>query len=296
MFFTTTTMEKKLFYNYFSTQIDAFIDAALNEDIGEADHTSLSCLDNAKRSAAKLIVKEQGVIAGVELAEIIFKKVSPSIKFNVLINDGNYVNEGDIVFTVEGPQYDLLTTERLVLNCMQRMSGVATLTKRLSEMIKHTNCTLLDTRKTTPNFRYPEKWAVTIGGGENHRFGLFDMLMIKDNHVDFNGSISNTLKKTQAYLKDINRELKTIVEVRNLSEIEECLAFPWIHRLLLDNMNPVELKAAIDKIGGVFPTEASGNITEESLVAVAETGVDYASLGALTHSAKNMDLSLKSMD
>ena len=289
-------MGKNLFYKHFSAHIDAFIIAALNEDIGEADHTSLSCLDNSKRNSAKLIVKEQGVIAGVELAEIIFRKVNPSIEFNRLIQDGSYVAVGDIVFTVEGPQYDLLTTERLVLNCMQRMSGIATLTRRLSEMIKHTHCKLLDTRKTTPNFRYPEKWAVSIGGGENHRFGLFDMLMIKDNHVDFNGSISQTLEKTQAYLKKINRDLKTIVEVRNLNEIEECLAFPWIHRLLLDNMNPAKLKAAIEKIAGQFPTEASGNISEETLVAIAETGVDYASLGALTHSAKNIDLSLKSIN
>lgn len=289
-------MEKNLFYNHYSTQIDTFISAALSEDIGEADHTSMSCLDNTKNNAAKLIVKEKGVIAGVKLAEIIFKKVNPSIRFTCIIKDGTPVDVGDIVFTVEGPQYDLLTTERLVLNCMQRMSGIATLTKQLTGKIKHTQCRLLDTRKTTPNFRYPEKWAVAIGGGENHRFGLFDMLMIKDNHVDFNGSISKTLEKTQAYLKGINRNLKTIVEVRNIVEIEECLAFPWIHRLLLDNMNPTELKAAIEKISGQLPTEASGNITEETLVAVAETGVDYASLGALTHSAKNIDLSLKSID
>ena len=195
--------------------------------------------------------------------------------------------------TITGPQYDLLAKERLVLNCMQRMSGIASLTHRLSQKISHTKCVLLDTRKTTPNFRYPEKWAVHIGGGNNHRIWLFDMIMIKDNHIDFNGSITKTLHKTQAYLAENKLSLKTIVEVRNLAEIEECFDFPWIHRLLLDNMSPRTLEKAIALIQGKFATEASGNINENNLVEIAETGVDYASLGALTHSAKNIDLSLK---
>ena len=286
-------MQQIPFYKRYKDPIDQFIINALQEDIGHGDHTSLSCLSNQKNNKVKLIAKESGIIAGVELAQIIFKQVNNSIQFNVNKQDGSPIIPGDVVMTIEGPQYDLLATERLVLNCMQRMSGIASLTHRLSQKIAHTKCVLLDTRKTTPNFRYPEKWAVHIGGGNNHRIGLFDMIMIKDNHIDFNGSISKTLQKTQAYLSENKLSLKTIVEVRNLTEIEECFAFPWIHRLLLDNMSPQELEKAISFIQGRFVTEASGNINENNLVEIAETGVDYASLGALTHSAKNIDLSLK---
>ena len=286
-------MQQIPFYKRYKDPIDQFIFNALQEDIGHGDHTSLSCLSNQQHNKVKLIAKESGIIAGVELAQIIFKQVNNSIQFNVNKKDGSPITPGDVIMTIEGPQYDLLATERLVLNCMQRMSGIASLTHRLNQKIAHTKCVLLDTRKTTPNFRYPEKWAVHIGGGNNHRIGLFDMIMIKDNHVDFNGSIARTLKKTQAYLLENNLSLKTIVEVRNLAEIEECFAFPWIHRLLLDNMSPQELEKAIAFIQGRFVTEASGNINENNLVEIAETGVDYASLGALTHSAKNIDLSLK---
>jgi len=286
-------MQQIPFYKRYKDPIDQFIINALQEDIGHGDHTSLSCLSNQQNNKVKLIAKESGIIAGVELAQIIFKQVNNSIQFNVNKQDGSPIIPGDVIMTIEGPQYDLLATERLVLNCMQRMSGIASLTHRLSQKIAHTKCVLLDTRKTTPNFRYPEKWAVHIGGGNNHRIGLFDMIMIKDNHIDFNGSISKTLQKTQAYLSENKLSLKTIVEVRNLTEIEECFAFPWIHRLLLDNMSPQELEKAIAFIQGRFVTEASGNINENNLVEIAETGVDYASLGALTHSAKNIDLSLK---
>ena len=286
-------MQQIPFYKRYKDPIDQFIINALQEDIGHGDHTSLSCLSNQQNNKVKLIAKESGIIAGVELAQIIFKQVNNSIQFNVNKQDGSPIIPGDVIMTIEGPQYDLLATERLVLNCMQRMSGIASLTHRLSQKIAHTKCVLLDTRKTTPNFRYPEKWAVHIGGGNNHRIGLFDMIMIKDNHIDFNGSISKTLQKTQAYLSENQLSLKTIVEVRNLTEIEECFAFPWIHRLLLDNMSPQELEKAIAFIQGRFVTEASGNINENNLVEIAETGVDYASLGALTHSAKNIDLSLK---
>lgn len=294
-YFTIMTMQQTPFYKLHKDPLDRFITTALQEDIGDGDHTSLSCLSHTQHSSAKLIAKESGIIAGVDLAQIIFKHVNDSIQCDLKIQDGNPILPGDIVMTIEGPQHDLLATERLVLNCMQRMSGIATLTHRLSQKIAHTKCVLLDTRKTTPNFRYPEKWAVNIGGGKNHRIGLFDMIMIKDNHIDFNGNLSNTLRKTQAYLKQNNLSIKTIVEVRNLAEIEECFAFPWIHRLLLDNMSPKELKKAIALIDGRFSTEASGNINENTLVEIAETGVDYASLGALTHSAKNIDLSLKSL-
>ena len=286
-------MQQIPFYKRYKDPIDQFIINSLQEDIGHGDHTSLSCLSNQQNNKVKLIAKESGIIAGVELAQIIFKQVNNSIQFNVNKQDGSPIIPGDVIMTIEGPQYDLLATERLVLNCMQRMSGIASLTHRLSQKITHTKCVLLDTRKTTPNFRYPEKWAVHIGGGNNHRIGLFDMIMIKDNHIDFNGSISKTLQKTQAYLSENKLSLKTIVEVRNLTEIEECFAFPWIHRLLLDNMSPQELEKAIAFIQGRFVTEASGNINENNLVEIAETGVDYASLGALTHSAKNIDLSLK---
>lgn len=286
----------KTFYSTYKKEIHHFIDNALKEDIQDGDHSSLACLDNDKNSTASLLVKEPGIIAGVELAKIIFKRQNPEFTINFAIKDGAQVQPGDIVFTIEGPQLDLLATERLVLNCMQRMSGIASLTQRLSKKINHTACRLLDTRKTTPNFRYPEKWAVRIGGGINHRMGLFDMIMLKDNHIDFAGSVAEALDRTDNYLKQNNLELPVIVEVRDVKEIEACLSFDWIHRLLLDNMPPQALREALKLIDGKFDTEASGNITEESITAIAETGVDYVSLGALTHSAKNIDLSLKAVN
>lgn len=286
----------KTFYSTYKKEIHHFIDNALKEDIQDGDHSSLACLDNDKNSTASLLVKEPGIIAGVELAEIIFKRQNPEFTIDFAIKDGAEVQPGDIVFTIEGPQLDLLATERLVLNCMQRMSGIASLTQRLSKKINHTACRLLDTRKTTPNFRYPEKWAVRIGGGINHRMGLFDMIMLKDNHIDFAGSVAEALDRTDNYLKQNNLELPVIVEVRDVKEIEACLSFDWIHRLLLDNMPPQALREALKLIDGKFDTEASGNITEESITAIAESGVDYVSLGALTHSAKNIDLSLKAVN
>jgi nicotinate-nucleotide pyrophosphorylase (carboxylating) len=288
-------MHKNTFLKDYKTEIDLFIAAALKEDIGNGDHTSQSCLSNNNISRANLLVKEAGIIAGVELAKHIFKTKNETFTFETKIADGAWVNPGDVVFTVEGPQLELLATERLVLNCMQRMSGIASLTRQTADLIKHTSCTLLDTRKTTPNFRYPEKWAVLIGGGENHRMGLFDMIMIKDNHVDFCGSTAKALSKTKQYLEANNLNISVIIEVRNQSEIKACLDFPWIHRILLDNMNPEVLKEGLKIIDRKIATEASGNITKETIVAIAETGVDYVSLGALTHSAQNMDLSLKAV-
>lgn len=288
-------MSSNSFYTDYKKEINHFISQALREDIGDADHTSNSCLDNSQISKAQLVVKEGGIIAGIELAKIIFNNVDEKITFKTKLNDGDSIKKGDIVFIVEGPQTKLLSTERLVLNCMQRMSGIATLTNNLQSKINHTNCTLLDTRKTTPNFRFPEKWAVKIGGGMNHRMGLYDMIMIKDNHVDFNGSLTKTLEKTRHYLEINKLTIPTIVEVRNSSEIKECLNFPWIYRLLLDNMTTDQLIESLALIKGVFPTEASGNITQDTIVEIAETGVDFVSLGALTHSAKNIDLSLKSI-
>ena len=246
---TIKIMIHNSFYTTYTEQINRFIVQALQEDIGTGDQSSLSCLDNNIESKAVLRAKEQGIIAGVALAEKIFNHVNPQIEFTAHCNDGDSIANGDVVFTITGPQYDLLATERLVLNCMQRMSGIATLTKRLSKQIQHTNCTLLDTRKTTPNFRFPEKWAVQIGEEKNHRMGLYDAIMIKDNHIDFNGSISATLERTQLYMAQNKLNLKTIVEVRNLEEINACMAFPWIHRLLLDNMNPHELEMPLYSLG-----------------------------------------------
>lgn len=286
----------KTFYNTYRNEINHFISNALNEDIKDGDHSSLACLDNEKISKAVLLVKETGIIAGVELAEIIFKTKNPQFKITQIVKEGSKVSAGDSVFTIEGPQLDLLATERLVLNCMQRMSGIASLTNNLTEKIRHTSCRLLDTRKTTPNFRYPEKWAVRIGGGINHRMGLFDMIMLKDNHIDFAGSVTNALARTKDYLHLNNLTIPVIVEVRNLEEVEACLAFDWIHRLLLDNMSPKQLHQALTLIDGKIDTEASGNITADTIVEIAETGVDFVSLGALTHSAKNLDLSLKAVD
>lgn len=288
-------MHKNHFLKDYKNEIDLFIAAAISEDIGNGDHTSQSCLSNNNISKANLLVKEAGVIAGVELAEHIFKTKNETFTFETKINDSAWVNPGDVVFTIEGPQLELLATERLVLNCMQRMSGIASLTHQTADLIKHTSCKLLDTRKTTPNFRYPEKWAVRIGGGENHRMGLFDVIMIKDNHVDFCGSTAEALSKTKKYLEANNLNIPVIIEVRNQSEIKACLDFPWIHRILLDNMNPEVLKEGLKIIDGKIATEASGNITKETIVAIAETGVDYVSLGALTHSARNIDLSLKAV-
>ena len=288
-------MSKESFLSKYKKEIDRFIASAFAEDIGHGDHTSRSCLSNDLTSKAQLLVKEPGVIAGVELAKYVFKSKNKIFKFKTKINDGSAVNPGDIVFTVEGPQLELLAIERLILNCMQRMSGIASLTKQTASLIKHTNCKLLDTRKTTPNFRYPEKWAVHIGGGENHRMGLFDMIMIKDNHVDFCGSVDKALKKTEKYLENQNLNIPVIIEVRNEDEIKTCLEFPWIHRILLDNMNPNQIKRALKLINGKIATEASGNITKETIVEIAETGVNYVSLGAITHSAQNIDLSLKAI-
>lgn len=285
-------MKESKFYQQYRREIHQFITQAIKEDIGTGDHSSLSCLDPQIESRVQIVAKESGIIAGIELAYLIFQSINPNIKMIFLKQDSTPVNKGDTLLTIVGPQLDLLKAERLVLNCLQRMSGIATLTHRLVQKISHTHCQLLDTRKTTPNFRYAEKWGVKIGGGENHRMGLFDTLMIKDNHIDFNGSITKTLEKTQQYLNQKKLPLKTIVETRNLKEVKECFSFPWIHRILLDNMSTTELRKAVQFIDGRFLTEASGNINEKNLVAIAETGVDYASLGALTHSANIIDMSL----
>lgn len=285
----------KMFKEKHKTELQRFIDFALYEDIAQGDISGASCLDRSQEREATIVLKEPCVIAGVSLAEAIFKTYDTALEMEMYSSDGDLLNPGDKVFTIRGKAQSILATERLVLNCMQRMSGIATLTYGLNQKIKHTSCRLLDTRKTTPGFRYPEKWAVQIGGGVNHRMGLFDAIMIKDNHIDYCGSIAATLTKTKAYLIEKKLEVPVIVEARDLNEISQVIKHPWVSRILLDNMTPEEIRSAILLIEGRFMTEASGNITAENLVAYSETGVDFVSMGALTHSAANIDMSLKAL-
>ncbi|MFN3404586.1 MAG: carboxylating nicotinate-nucleotide diphosphorylase [Cytophagaceae bacterium] len=282
--------------NYLNKQaINDFIDAALQEDVGDGDHSSLASIPANEENKAQLLVKDNGIVAGVELAEIIFARVNKNLKVNIHIKDGSAIKYGDIVLDVEGNARSILLAERLVLNCMQRMSGIATKTFKLNQLIQHTGCKLLDTRKTTPNFRLPEKWAVAIGGGINHRFGLFDMIILKDNHVDFAGGIEKAIKATKDYLVRTGKKLKIEVETRNLEEIKQVLKVGGIDRIMLDNMDIPTLKEAVALINKQYETEASGGITEETIAAIASTGVDYISVGALTHSVKSLDLSLKAI-
>lgn len=244
-------------------------------------------------SKARLLIKEAGILAGVELAQHIFKQFDPSLVVTIIHRDGDIIKNGDVAFTVEGPSRSILTTERLVLNCMQRMSGIATLTKRLSDLVQGTKATLLDTRKTTPNFRLLEKWAVVIGGGQNHRIGLFDMIMLKDNHIDMAGGIEQAILRTKEYLRATNKNLRIEIETRNLKEVEEVVRVGDVDVIMLDNMSLHELQQAVWLINGRYKTEASGGITPETIRKVAECGVDFISVGALTHSVKSIDMSLK---
>ena len=283
-----------LFYNEYKDQLDLFIKNALSEDIRDGDITGNACIPEGSIKSAKLYVKTPCIIAGIELVEKIFKFYDPSIKFNKLINDGTRVNQSSTPFIVEGNARSILATERLVLNTLQRMSGIASITNTLKEKIKSFNTVLLDTRKTTPNFRYPEKWAVKIGGGSNHRMGLFDAIMIKDNHIDYSNNLEDALYKTRIYIEKLKlKKIFVVVEIRKVFEINKILKFNWIDRILLDNMNVNELKKAVRLIDGKFKTEASGGINELNIIEVAKTGVDYISLGALTHSSPYIDLSLK---
>ncbi len=273
--------------------IDQIIDNALKEDIGDGDHTSLACIPIYRRGRAKLIVKENGVIAGIEIAKKVFQKVDKDLYFNQILKDGDTVKKGDVAFTVEGSSISILSGERLALNFLQRMSGIATKTRKMVDSIKGLSTILLDTRKTTPNFRILEKMAVEIGGGKNHRFGLYDMIMIKDNHVDFAGGIENAINNVKKYLKENKKTLKIEIEVRNFDELQKVLTIGGVDRIMLDNFNPEDLKKAVDIIGGRFETEASGGINETNLKTYAETGVDFISVGSLTHHIKSLDLSLK---
>ena len=277
----------------FQNELQLIIQNAIREDVGDGDHSSLACIPTSAQGKAKLLVKDNGIIAGVEFAKMVFNYVDPKIEMSIFIQDGSEVKFGDIVFHVFGSSQSILKAERLVLNSMQRMSAIATKTKKYVDLLKGTTTKILDTRKTTPGFRACEKWAVKIGGGENHRFALYDMIMLKDNHNDFAGGITKAINKTKEYLKATNKDLKIIVEARNLDEIKEILQNEGIYRILIDNFNFEDTKEAVLLIGDKCLTESSGNINENTIRQYAECGVDYISSGALTHSVYNMDLSLK---
>lgn len=273
--------------------VDQFIRLALAEDLGEGDHSTLGAVPATKISKANLLVKDTGILAGVAMAQKIFQVVDDTLKVSVFKNDGDSIVKGEIAFTVEGKAQSILMAERLVLNCMQRMSGIATYTNKLCKLIEGTQARLMDTRKTTPNFRLMEKWAVAIGGGLNHRFALYDMVMLKDNHIDMAGGVRAAVEQVTNYLRSKNKSLKIEVETRTLAEVEEVLQVGGVDVIMLDNMSTDQMKQAVKLIAGRYKTEASGGITEATLRAVAECGVDYISVGALTHSVRSLDLSLK---
>ncbi|SDY22566.1 carboxylating nicotinate-nucleotide diphosphorylase [Hymenobacter psychrophilus] len=273
--------------------LTAFIQAALAEDVGDGDHSALSAIPAEARNRAHLLIKDAGVLAGVALARHIFAFVDADLVLEGRLEDGARVSYGDVAFTVEGRARSILTAERLVLNCMQRMSGIATHTAHLVSLLAGTKARLLDTRKTTPNFRLPEKWAVLIGGGVNHRYGLFDMIILKDNHVDYAGGVRQAIEASRAYLAQTGRQLPIEIETRSLAEVQQALDAGGIDRIMLDNMAPAQLREAVALVAGRYQLEASGGITEETIADVAATGVDYISVGALTHSVRSLDMSLK---
>jgi len=273
--------------------IDEIIDRAFVEDIGDGDHSTLSCVPENGIGKAKLLVKGEGIIAGVELAQRIFHRYDPNLKIDVKIQDGERVEFGDIAFEIEGSSRSILSTERLVLNFMQRMSGIATQTNVLAKLIEGTDAKLLDTRKTTPGVRYMEKWAVRIGGGHNHRFALYDMIMLKDNHVDYAGGIRQAIERANSYLKETGKSLKIEIEVRNEDELAQVIETGGVDRIMLDNFTPERIKNVLKSIPDHYEVEASGGITHETIRSFAETGVDFISVGALTHSFESLDMSLK---
>ena len=278
---------------YICKMLDEIIRNALQEDIGSGDFSTLSCVPKEAKGSAQLIVKENGVLAGIEIAKRIYEIYDPSLSFEVLKFDGDAVKKGDIAFRIVGSSQAILTTERLVLNCLQRMSGIATLTAKIKKEIEGSSSIILDTRKTTPGIRFLEKWAVKIGGGQNHRFGLYDMIMLKDNHIDYAGGITAAIERTNAFLISTKKDLKIEIEVRNTKELEEVLRVGGVDRIMLDNFSPENLKEALKIIPSTYETEASGGITLENIRAYADTNVKYISVGALTHSVKSLDLSLK---
>ncbi|MFD1294295.1 carboxylating nicotinate-nucleotide diphosphorylase [Lutibacter holmesii] len=279
----------------FEKELDIIIANAIREDVGDGDHSSLACIPAEATGKAKLLVKDHGIIAGVEMAKRVFNYVDATLQVETLINDGEAVQFGDIVFYVEGSSQSILKSERLVLNIMQRMSAIATKTNKFMHLLEGTKTKVLDTRKTTPGIRAIEKWAVLIGGGVNHRFALYDMIMLKDNHIDFSGGVTQAIEKTKKYLKEHNLDLKIIVEARSLEEIEKILACGGIHRILIDNFNYEDTRKAVELIGDQCQSESSGGINLQTARKYAECGVDFISSGALTHSVYNMDLSLKAV-
>ena len=279
----------------FQKELDIIIANAIREDVGDGDHSSLACIPEEAMGKAKLLVKDNGILAGVEFARQVFNFVDPGLQLEVFIEDGTPVKYGDVAFHVSGSSQNILKSERLVLNAMQRMSAIATKTRKYVDILEGTGTGVLDTRKTTPGVRALEKWAVKIGGGENHRFALYDMVMLKDNHIDFAGGITKAITKTHEYLAEKHLNLKIIVEARTLDEVWEIIANEGVHRILLDNFNYDTTREAVAIIGDKCQTESSGGINEDTMRQYAECGVDYISSGALTHSVYNMDLSLKAI-
>lgn len=279
----------------FDNELQLIIENAIREDVGDGDHSSLACIPADAMGKAKLLVKDDGILAGVEFAKMVFNYVDSDMEVKVLIEDGTPVKYGDIAFYVTGKSQSILKAERVVLNCMQRMSAIATKTRYFTDLVAGTKAKVLDTRKTTPGIRAIEKWAVKIGGGENHRFALYDMIMLKDNHIDFAGGITAAINQTKTYLKENNKDLKIIVEARDLNEIEEILQNDGVYQILIDNFNYEDTRKAVEMINGKCFAESSGNINEKTIRNYAECGVDFISSGALTHSVYNMDLSLKAV-
>lgn len=279
----------------FDNELQLIIENAIREDVGDGDHSSLACIPADAMGKAKLLVKDDGILAGVEFAKMVFNYVDSDMEVEVLIEDGTPVKYGDIAFYVTGKSQSILKAERVVLNCMQRMSAIATKTRYFTDLVAGTKAKVLDTRKTTPGIRAIEKWAVKIGGGENHRFALYDMIMLKDNHIDFAGGITAAINQTKTYLRENNKDLKIIVEARDLNEIEEILQNDGVYQILIDNFNYEDTRKAVEMINGKCFAESSGNINEKTIRNYAECGVDFISSGALTHSVYNMDLSLKAV-
>jgi len=275
--------------------LETILKNAITEDLGDGDHSSLSCIPADAEGKAQLLIKQNGILAGLEIAKEVFNLIDPTLKFEQFQFDGNNVNPGDRVFIISGKIRSILQAERLVLNIMQRMSGIATTTHEYVKKIAGTKAKILDTRKTTPGFRYIEKQAVKIGGGENHRMGLYDMIMLKDNHVDFAGGIKQAIKKANEYLQQVNKNIKIEIEVRNINQLKEVLETGGVHRIMLDNFSPEQTKEAVQLINNRYETESSGGITLKNIRAYAEAGVDYISVGALTHQIKSLDMSLKAI-
>jgi nicotinate-nucleotide pyrophosphorylase (carboxylating) len=276
-------------------EVNKFLERIFDEDVKDGDHSSLACIPSEATNSAKLLVKEAGIIAGVDMAKHIFNFVDPTLKLEIFINDGDPVQIGDIVLNVHGSSQNILKAERTVLNCMQRMSAIATKTNSMVALLNGLDTKILDTRKTTPGIRFLEKWAVRIGGGTNHRFGLYDMIMLKDNHIDYAGGITNAIEKTNQYLEKSGKQLKIEIETRNLDEVRQVLNQGNVDRIMLDNFNFNDIRTAVKLIDGKYETEASGGITMETVRKYAECGVNFISVGALTHSVHNMDLSLKAI-